>query len=145
MADVLLLCMVFLGKLPNGLKVMLVCLLVFKSPLVFAVEYDCKVSKKVNRETNYTAEHIKKWKFSLKLEETTNGAFWSRCSHSQIHGKITCDREAIDLIKVDSNVGIKKFYHFYSQGNVQLYSDLSFLEDNGRGTISYGKCKVSKP
>ena len=40
---------------------------------------------------------------------------------------------------------IKKFYHFASGLDVQLFLDapgLPFVENNGRGTISVGKCEV---
>ncbi len=40
---------------------------------------------------------------------------------------------------------IKKFYVFRSQFDVQVYPDLSFIENNGRGGIAFGTCSVVAP
>ena len=46
---------------------------------------------------------------------------------------------------INENARIKKYYVFRSQFDVQVFSDLSFLENNGRGDIAYGKCEVVAP
>ena len=40
-------------------------------------------------------------------------------------------------------VGIKKFYLFKSQFDVQLFPDMNFVEKNCRSGVSYGKCEKS--
>ena len=57
-----------------------------------ATEYDCKVGKKVESETTYTAHQIEKGQFSVKVEESGGGDFVSRCSFSPSANKVTCDR-----------------------------------------------------
>ena len=113
--------------------------------LVGAVEYDCTVEKKFDSENSYTKEHINKSQFSVKVEEKNNASFLSRCSFSTSANKVTCDRYKVDKFVFDENVKIKKYYVFRSQFDVQLFSDLSFVENNGRGGIAYGKCKVIAP
>jgi hypothetical protein len=48
----------------------------------------------------------------------------------------------MDKVVFDEFVNIKKYYLFKSQYDFQLYEDLSFVENNGRGGISYGICSV---
>lgn len=110
-----------------------------------AAEYDCKVTKKVGSENTYTAHQIEKGQFSVKVEESGGGAFVSRCSFSPSANKVTCDRYQVDKVVFDENAKIKKYYVFRSQFDVQLFSDLSFIENNGRGDIAYGKCRVVAP
>jgi hypothetical protein len=64
-----------------------------------------------------------------------------RCSYSTSQSKVTCDRYSVDRVEVDKFVGIKKFYYFKGQFDVQLFPDMNFVENNGRGGISYGKCE----
>ena len=110
-----------------------------------AAEYDCKVTKKFDSENSYTAHQIEKGHFSVKVEESGGGAFVARCSFSPSASKVTCDRYQVDKVLFDENVKIKKYYVFRSQFDVQLFSDLSFIENNGRGGIAYGKCRVVAP
>jgi hypothetical protein len=110
-----------------------------------AVVYDCTVSRKLNATTTYTKEQLEKGQFSVLIEEDGSAAFLSRCSYSSIEKAKTCDRYKVDRVERDSHVNIKKYYHFSSQFDVQLYSDLSFVENNGRGDLAYGVCRVKAP
>ena len=110
-----------------------------------AAKYDCKVEKKFDSENTYTANKIEKGQFSVKIEDSGGGAFVSRCSLSPSANKITCDRYQVDKVVFDEKVKIKKYYVFQSQFDVQLFSDLLFVENNGRGGIAYGKCRVVAP
>ena len=115
------------------------------SGFAIAVEYDCKVEKKFNSEHTYTANQIETSQFSVKIEEQETGVFLSRCSHSSIDNKVTCDRYQVDKVVFDNNVKIKKYYVFRSQFDVQLFSNLSFVENTGRADVAYGKCRVVAP
>lgn len=110
-----------------------------------AAEYDCKIEKKFEPEATYTAHQIEKGQFSVKVVESGGGALVSRCSFSPSANKVTCDRYPVDKVVFDEKVKIKKYYVFQSQFDVQLFSDLSFVENNGRGGIAYGKCRVIAP
>lgn len=110
-----------------------------------AAEYDCRVEKKFDSENTYTTNQIEKGQFSVKIEDSGGGTFVSRCSFSSSANKVTCDRYQVDKVVFDKKVRIKKFYVFGSQFDVQLFADLSFVENNGRGGIAYGKCRVIAP
>ena len=110
-----------------------------------AADYNCIVNKKLTSGKTYTAQEIAKWQFAVKIEERGNKAFVSRCSYSSIENKITCDQYEVDKIVFDEHVKIIKFYYFRGQFDVQVFADLSFIENNGRGGISFGNCKIVSP
>jgi hypothetical protein len=107
-----------------------------------AAEYDCNVVRKVDRDREYTSEQIAQLKFGNRIEVTGAEAWVSRCSFAPSQGKVTCDRLKMDRVAVDTNVKVRKFYMFSSQFNLQLFPDLTYIENNGRGGISYGKCTL---
>ncbi len=111
----------------------------------FAVEYFCTVNKKYDSEYIYSKEQILKGKYSLKIKESNGKAFVARCSDSIIEKKFTCDWYKIDRIEFTKNVNIKKYYYFSGQFDFQLFSNLAFVENNGRGGIAYGKCELVSP
>ncbi len=110
-----------------------------------AAEYECKVTKKIDSEREYSAEQIKQFQLANRVEEAGGQAWVSRCSLAPSAGKVTCDRLKMDHVVVDPNVKIKKFYLFSSQFDLQLYPGLTYIENNGRGGISYGKCTLVVP
>jgi hypothetical protein len=124
--------------------IVLILFLIFSSPASASPEaianYDCKVERKFDTEREYTSEYIKKLKFSVRLEEKGMEAVVSRCSFSPSAAQVTCDRYIVDKITFDENIKAKKFYLFASQFDFQLFSNSSFVENNGRGSIAYGKC-----
>ena len=50
-----------------------------------------------------------------------------------------------DLVFPDEYQKIKKYYRFRGQFDVQLFPSLFFVENNGRGGIAFGKCRVVSP
>lgn len=120
-------------------KITTLLLLLF-SPLVFSSSYECKVTRKLDSETIYSSSHIEQYKFSVRIKEEPKPEL-ERCSYSPSQNKVTCDRYSVDRVEVDKFVGIKKFYFFKGQFDVQLFPDMNFVENNGRGGVSYGKCE----
>lgn len=110
-----------------------------------AVEYRCTVARKIDSERVYTAAHLERSNFSVLIEDHGNTAHISRCSFAALEQKVTCDRYEVDEIAVDEIAGIKKYYYYRGQLDVQLFRNLSFIENNGRGSISFGKCVVTAP
>jgi hypothetical protein len=110
-----------------------------------AAEYNCSVNRKVDYDREYSADHIKRFQFTNRIEEKGEGVWVSRCSFDSSASKVTCNRHKIDRVVIDPHVQIKKFYVFSSQFDLQLYPDLSYVENNGRGSISYGKCVLNAP
>ena len=95
------------------------------------------------------AEMIKRFKYSNKLKEVGNKAFISRCSFSSSEGEETCDRYEVDHIERSpitnaetlEKIFIVKYYYYSGQLDFQIFPDLKFIENNGRGVIQYGKCQ----
>ncbi len=128
----------------------------------YAVTYYCEPTKKSHpkmKEEEYAEDYFEKYKISSKLEESEGKAFITRCSFEAILGKESCHRLEIDKIvqsKVFRGEGgsmtgpmkwvhIKKYYHFNGQFDFQIFPDLSFVENDGRKGMSFGKCKVISP
>lgn len=122
-------------------RLLFLCLLLMSSTS-YATILECFATKKLDSERTYPKSHMDKYKFSNKIEFTKDGVFISRCSYTFMAKKVTCDRYKVDHIEKDKNVNITKFYVFGPQFNMQLFSDYSYLEDNGRGGITYGICKL---
>ena len=132
-------------RVTKMLSIPLFVMLLFAPAIAHSAEYACKVDKKFSYEHEYTSSEIKKWQFSLIIEESESTAYVSRCSFSTSAQEVTCDRYEAEKIVYDENVKIKKYYFFRSQFDVQLFQDLTFVENNGRGDIAYGKCKFIAP
>ena len=110
-----------------------------------AADYRCVVEAKFGRDRVYSPSEIQKGQFSVLIEERGGSAFLSRFSFAYSSQKITCDRYEVDKVVLDENVKIKKFYVFRSQFDVQVFSDLFFIENNGRGGIAFGNCEIVAP
>ena len=134
-------------------QLILFCILCLVANQAYAVEYYCEVTKKIDPENEYSAEMIKRFKYSNKLEEVGNKAFISRCSFSSSEGEETCDRYEVDHIERSpitnaetlEKLFIVKYYYYSGQLDFQIFPDLKFIENNGRGGIQYGKCRVTSP
>ncbi|CAN1520623.1 hypothetical protein MCEKH45_01092 [Methylophilaceae bacterium] len=127
-------------------KLLLTILLTIASLSVMAGQYknySCEVLSKFDRSQQYPTTKIKELQFSNIVEEGEKTTYVSRCDFQKSVGKVTCDRYKMDKMVFDEFVNIKKYYLFKSQYDFQLYDDLSFVENNGRGGISYGVCSVT--
>ncbi len=91
-----------------------------------------------------SSEEMRKRQASVIIEDEKT-PFVERCSFAASANKVTCDRYQIDRVEIDRNVNIKKFYVFRSQFDVQLFSNLTAVENNGRGGVAFGACKIVKP
>jgi hypothetical protein len=122
----------------------------------FAVEYHCDVEDKVTfdkENPRYSEEAIKKWKFSVKVLDSGKSAVLKRCGYSSQSKEVTCDPYKVDYVtssplwsfKAEEYLQIKKYYVFSGQFDVQIYPDMSFIENNGRGVFAQGVCKVVSP
>lgn len=101
----------------------------------------CKIKSGVMSEIQLDQKSIQKSEMTLKINEPTI----SRCSRES-SGKFTCDDYKIDKTvetKVGDDMVIRKFYHFTSQFNAQIFivrGKTEVIEDNGRGMIYFGDC-----
>jgi hypothetical protein len=125
------------------------CLMVFLSANSFAATYRCEVQSATIFDTSLTVQvlsktYLKGRQQHVIIEDGTK-SFVQRCSLNPLVGKVECDRYEADRVTKDANINFKKFYFFKSQFDVQLLSDLSFIENNGRGGLAYGQCKLINP
>lgn len=118
-----------------------VLILLLVTSAAHAFTYDCKVKKKLGENNVASDAELKKWQFSLKIHDLPKPRL-ERCSLETSKNRVTCDSYDVDRVVVDQNINAKKFYHFSSQFDVQLFRDLSFVENNGRGGIAFGKCEA---
>lgn len=120
--------------------------LVWVNPsITSAITYHCETTKKYDFGIIYSKERIEKWKYSVRVEELENETNIYRCSLSIIDRGITCDKYKIDKIELTKSINLKKYYYFRGQYNFQIFSNLNSLEDNGRGSVQYGECKIISP
>jgi len=119
---------------------LLFLLSVVVSSNVYSSSYECVVTRKLDSENIYPKSMLDQYKYSVRIKDEKNPEV-DRCSFTPNEKKVTCDKYSVDRVEVDKNVGIKKFYYFTGQFDVQLYPDMRFVENNGRGGISYGKCE----
>lgn len=114
-----------------------------------ADEYLCVPTRVIDSSGEWSKERIEKWKPSTIISFLGEKPdILSRCSFSMIEGKRTCDVYAIEKYvrtKLLAGLGfIDKFYYFHGQYDVQLFIgtgvEISYIENNGRGTIYRGDC-----
>ena len=106
-----------------------------------AEELWCKVTRKLDSEREYSRENLDKHKPGVFVRTGAYSATLSRCSYG-FSGKHSCDEYAVDKIEIENHTGHRKFYYYKGQFDVQVFSNNRFIENNGRGTISFGQCWV---
>lgn len=105
--------------------------------------YRCRVAKKVDPDGVWSEQRIRDGQWSLVVRDEERTATLSRCSFAPSQKAVTCDKYVVDRVEADTHVGVRKYYVFRSQYDVQIFTDLSFVENNGRGSVSYGRCQMS--
>ena len=114
-----------------------------------AATYKCEVTEATYAKADGTLGHVTRDVLHNRQQhaiiEDERSPAVRRCSFALSAGRVTCDRYAVDLVEVDRNVNIKKFYVLRSQFDIQLFGDLSFIENNGRGGLGYGTCSLVSP
>jgi hypothetical protein len=110
-----------------------------------AAVLECLAVRSVGPNYQATEEHLAKYKPRVLIEETVAGATLSRCSFSDSTQRDSCDTYKVDRIAFDENRKIKKFYVFSSQFDVQVFASMTFVENNGRGGIAFGRCEAKAP
>lgn len=109
----------------------------------FAQDLECIVERKFNMQGERSAEDLARWQFSVRIVQLSNSIVLQRCSWSSAQERITCDSYEADRIAVAPVSGIRKFYSFAHQFDVQVWPTGEFVENNGRGSIAFGTCEAS--
>ena len=105
----------------------------------YGEELWCKVTRKLDSEREYSREQLDKYQPGVFVRTGASGATLSRCSYES-SGKWSCDKYTVDKIEIDNYTGHRKFYYYRGQFDLQVFSNNRFIENNGRGTISFGQC-----
>lgn len=111
--------------------------------------WNCIVERKIDAQRTFSEADIERFKPRAVLVLSDAGALIGRCSISISAGnKDTCDYYDADKLELDPFVGIIKAYYFSGQMDLQIYPNPDrnggrFIENNGRGSISFGTCVVS--
>lgn len=103
---------------------------------------DCVVDRKLDTENVYTEEHLARFEPIVRLITITDQPLVQRCSFSPTANRQTCDTYTIDYWTEDSVTRHRKFYYFRGQFDLQVFSSGRFIENNGRGAISFGNCEL---
>jgi hypothetical protein len=69
----------------------------------------------------------------------------SRCSYAERVRRVACVDFELGRIVLDRFIKAKKYDDFGGRYDIQIWPTLEFVENNGRGIISYGKCRVTAP
>lgn len=104
----------------------------------------CTVTKKSDSERDYLPEYIAKLRFAVRLRQAGDKVIVERCSFSASQNRVTCDPYVVDQIAYDPTAGITKYYLFRSHFDLQVFSSLAFVENNGRGSVAWGQCTVDR-
>jgi hypothetical protein len=111
----------------------------------FAATYECKVDKKYAADLSViqSKEEVEKSKFKITIKEGAKVTL-ERCSFAPSQNAVTCDNYEPDRVEFTNTqfVKIKKFYVTKSQYDFQIFENLTFVENNGRGSMASGKCIV---
>lgn len=116
-----------------------------------AAQFNCTMARMTNSKAEYTQDDISKRQPTLLLNVDDNEdenplndkASVSICDITVADGK-TCDSYEVDKIAYDDATKLKKYYNFFSQVDLQVAPDMTFVLNDGRTGISYGSCKVSE-
>lgn len=113
-------------------------------PSAFSATYICTPSfQSVMGKPATSTDFVKKHKPITKVIESNGSYKVQRCSIPYMQENHTCDIYNVDRIERDVNVKIQKFYVFNAQYDIQIFTDLSFIDNNGRGGFLIGKCSLS--
>lgn len=105
-------------------------------------ELECLVDRKLDRQTEYSRNRIDEMRWSVIIRHHDEEyATVARCD-----SKAPCVEYRVDHFEFTRNVNVSKYYYFRGQFDIQIFGDGSFIENNGRGIIAFGKCiKYSYP
>lgn len=126
-------------------KSLLVALSLTTSSSLLAATYKCEPEyQSIWGERVQKSDFIKNFQPSTTIYDDKKPKI-ERCSFSPSQNRMSCDVYEIDKVENDSNVGIKKYYVFRSQYDVQVFRDMGYIDNNGRGGFQIGKCKLISP
>lgn len=113
------------------LRKLIFSLIFFASPYLLAAEYKCQV--KISYPSSAPLVNI--------YIDEGNSAVTS-CKPNVKKG---CTLWFIDKVEFNEVLKMKKYYLFRGQSDMQIFSDLSFIHNDGQRVIRLGQCKITSP
>ena len=110
---------------------------------VLAEEYYCPVTAKRDFYGPYSVERLRLSQYSIRIIDDDSGAQLSRCYLPSLDQEAKCESFSVDRVELDAATGHRKYYVFQAHYDVQLFEGLSFVENNGVGTVAWGRCFVT--
>lgn len=105
--------------------------------------FDCTPTRKVDQQGTWSATRLRAGQWQIKVSDFDSSATIERCSYSSIARQVTCDDYRVDHVEVDQFIHARKYYVLGSKFDVQIFADLTFVENNGRGGIAFGTCRMT--
>ena len=102
----------------------------------------CSVTKKADGENDYSREQLERGGFAVRLRHASDKLIVERFSFAPSQRRVTCDPYVVDQVAYDAVINATKYYLFRGQFDLQVFNDLSFVENNGRGVVAWGRCAV---
>lgn len=109
--------------------------------------YKCDLAKTIHVKHNTATKDLKRNMYSLFILETDNPKVKNqytlyKCFYKKPTNKKRCEDIPISKVSLLDGSQIKKYYNLDMQYDLQVFKDLSFIENNGKGVISVGMCKI---
>lgn len=108
--------------------------------LAYGQSLQCVTERKFGSAGEIPKEQMDLYKPYSRLFAVDDSVVVQRCSFSPSAQRNTCDTYQVDKVETDQHAGISKYYYFRGQFDLQIFPDGSFVENNGRGMVSFGHC-----
>ena len=101
----------------------------------------CEATQKIDPSGPWDHDRLREGQWHVLLDASTDPVIISRCSFAPSQGRVTCDDLTVDHVEEDLSIGVKKYYVFASQYDLQVFPNMSFVENNGRESVTFGTCR----
>ena len=127
------------------MRLFLLTVFILTVPSVNATTYKCEPEfQTVFGSRVENNDFIRSFKPYTLVHDEVEGRI-ERCSRSFTENRHVCETYKVDRLESDSNALVKKYYVFKAQYDIQIFRELSYIDNNGRGGMLYGKCKMISP
>ena len=107
-----------------------------------ANSYLCKVKKVATAIEVPSKPYLAKHQPHVIVYDYGKSAILQRCDIPDWKTEHECDKYQADKIERNNSFGGKKYYYYRGQYDVQIFPNMTFVENNGRGMIAFGSCVV---
>ena len=98
-----------------------------------AATYECNVERSLPTDAP---------NLNITVDERENSSSVIRCLVNVEKG---CSLSFSDEVHYNEFLKSKKFYNLKGQSDLQIFSDLKFIDNSGQGVFRFGKCNITAP